>query len=281
MYEKVQYEVENDFFPGSRKKAQYLSALSEALTGSIENLPFEKSFDFLAATVANLKSRDIQIYLHDSESALAVAEQGWDGSVPIKTCHGENCLDIFSGFVEANVGVNKANYYIKREVNTRISLQKGFVEQEVALKLTNSAPNQAHVPEQRYKAYVRAIAPVDSQFQSARIIGESETTWVDVDIEEFKNRAEYGALVDVLPGEEKTINFNWRLPALGNLTGGKINFSWWKQSGVSEYPLTVTLAIPDLKQIKSQPPFYLTTDGSFSYNTTLTEDLDIEIEWQR
>lgn len=277
MYEKVQYEVEENFFPGSRKKAQYLSALSEAMLVRLSEVVPQMPLALLKATSKSILARDIQIYMHDKKLAEVFSDLGWDGGVFEGSCE-EGCLYLPSGVVEANVGVNKANYFVSRKAKVGIQAREEYIEEEVSLTLTNKAQNVDRIPEQRYKAYVRALAPKDSQFLSAKIVESEATVWVDVDSEILSNRKEYGLVVEVLPKEEKTVVFKWRVPVPRDLT--KIKFDWWKQSGVGEYPFSMSVSVPRAKEFSSNPPLGLTKEGDFGYNTNLSSDFVSEFVWK-
>lgn len=280
LYEKVQYEVEENFFPGSRKKAYYLSSLSEALITKIKEGSLEELVGLLTATVQSLDSRDLQVYFKDEKLQKVFSDASWSGEINYPECLEENCLYTFSGLVEANLGVNKANYFVKREVKAKVSLTDNFVEQEVSLFLKNTATNLDRVPQERYKAYVRALAPLKSEIISTTLYGSGKSEELAVDISELENRVEYGALVDVLPGEEKIISFKWRIYKSFDFNkAGEVKFNWWKQSGAGEYPFYMEYKPPALLGVKTTPPLRLTEGGVFLYNTTLSEDMVSTLEW--
>lgn len=271
MYEKVQHEVEDNFFPGSRKKAQYLSALSEALIARIETATVEEYIGLLAASVSKLNSRDIQIYLHDESTQKFFVEEEWAGEMPD---------GMFSGFVEANLGVNKANYYVSREANVVLTLEDGYLEQEVSLKLRNSATSRDNIPADRYKAYIRALAPSDSEFHGASVLSSAGRDTVNVDIEREEGRVEYGTLIEVLPGEEKVLTFRIRNSAnIAFGEAGNFSYTWWKQSGTGEYPFNISVKAPSLSGMRWSPPFSLTNGGMFGYNSNLVGDFKLNLEW--
>ncbi len=280
MYEKVQHEVENDFFPGSRKKAHYLSSLMSAIITRLEAASFEQSMEILFATVGTFMSRDIQIYMHEPSVQNIFSEQDWAGTVEVPICTNSNCGSVFLGVVEANLGVNKANYHVARAAKLILKAQNGIVEHELVLTLKNTAPGQDRIPEQRYKAYIRALVPTGSQFLEAYEY-DGEKHFKDVDIEELKSRGEYGVLVEVLPGEQKNLVYKWRAPIGSDFNkDGELDVFWWKQSGVGEYPLTIELNMPRVASIKSTPPAALTKDGNYIYNTTLSKDFKASIIWK-
>lgn len=280
LYEKVQYEVEGNFFPGSRKKAQYLSALSTAVINRLLQADSKTSAKLLAATVETLDSRDLEVYMHDASVNSVLSEQHWDGAVNTSYCSDPNCVYVFAGLVEANVGVNKANYFVKRKVWTKTNLTENGVSQQVILDLKDDAPNKDRVPEQRYKNYVRAIAPSGSVLDSVIVEDKDGKTQVPVDKEVLGDRTEYGALVDVNPTESARVTFSWTTPVnLDKTKPGVLKFSWWKQSGVGEYPFDAEFAIPG-DASSMEPPLTLTKTHTLGYNTNLSEDKVFEIHWK-
>lgn len=281
MYEKVQFEVENDFFPGSRKKAHYLSALMNAIVSRIQSVSSVEAFKLLLATVESFDSRDIQVSLHNEAARQTFSQQKWDGGIYQLNACGENCVGLFAGLVEANLGVNKANYYITREVKLSTEADESGIEMVLALDLKNNAPGRERIPEQRYKAYVRAMASVGSEFVEAYEMADGKKNYFDVDIEEHEDRTDYGLLVEVLPGETKSIVFNWSTPVkLDFEKSGEINLLWWKQSGVGEYPFSIVTKLPPVNYVKSNPPSALTEQGAYIYNTTLNKDLISIFNWK-
>lgn len=274
MYQKVQFEVENDFFPGSRKKAQYLSSLMSGILGRMKSASFEEIVKLLLVTIDLFDSRDIQVSVRAPAQRMVFAEQAWDGGIP----EGNTI-----GVVEANLGVNKANYYVERKAKLHIDASGDSVVYEVLLSLTNKAQGLERIPEQRYKAYVRALAPGNAQFVEAYVESElprAGREYVDVDIEDIAARQEFGVLVEVLPGETKSIVYRWRVPSLSFDADGLFNVYWWKQSGVGDYPLEVTVKMPKVGFVKIEPPMTLTPEGTYYYNTTLNSDFTVSIIWR-
>lgn len=280
LYEKVQFEVEDNFFPGSRKKAHYLSALMNAIISRAKNVSKAEAIKLILATVDNLESRDIQISLHSEEARQAFKQEMWDGDIVQSDC-GTNCASMLAGLVEANLGVNKANYYISRQVQLDSQVGNSQVEVTLTLTLKNNAPSRDRIPQQRYKAYIRALAPESAEFEEAYEIVLGKKNYFDVDIEVLGGRSEYGLLVEVLPGETRDVVFRWSAPVeLDFAKDGQVSLYWWKQSGVGGYPFTLNTKLPSVARLKSTPPSALTEQGSYIYNTTLVRDLMTTFSWR-
>ncbi len=278
MYERVQHEVEHDFFPGSRKKAHYLSALMTAVLQQIKTASYSQYISLILSMVNRLDSRDMQAYLKGPVQEV-FKNYGWSGEIAFKNCQG-NCASIFTGIVEANLGVNKANYYVQRKARLKVDLKPDAVDYELSVDLINNAFEGQSIPEKRYKVYMRALALENSTFREAFVRNNESLEYLDIDIENVDGRKEYGVLLEILPGEKKQINIKWRSPVnLDFSKEGGIYLNWWKQSGI-EYPLEISVNIPFDGVVKTFPAPSLTKGGIYYYNTILNKDFEAMLKWQ-
>ena len=251
LYEKTQAEVQDNFFPGSRKKASFLTALSRSLIVEISKLDGSSKFLALKSIFDNLETRAIQVFLHDDVSQNAISTLGWSGEVFSPSC-GEGRYPDFLGIIEANVGVNKANYFITRNVEMWVSRSSAETKRVLTLNLQNSA-NTNLGPSGRYKAYVRILIPEDSEVSGVRkIVGQSSQV-LPPEVSENKGKKEVGVLIEVLGGQTAALEFNWQ----STPPEGTVNYALYvrKQAGVGEYP------------------FALTINGASIYNTSLVKDI--------
>ena len=134
MNDVIQKEVERNFFPGSQKKANFLTSLSRTFVDKIKELRKPDYLKIGKALVNSLNSRHVQIFMHDNDTFSAVSNLGWDGIVSIDQCT-DNCFNNYLGIVEANVGVNKANNFIEREFNLETKISEKWVENNLVIKL--------------------------------------------------------------------------------------------------------------------------------------------------
>lgn len=237
IYQKTQEEVEQDFFPGTHKKASFLSALSRSLLSEVSKLSTDQKVNILKAFYGDLEGRHIQTFLHDDLSQSAISNLGWDGAVNPPSC-GETCYPDMVGIVEANVGVNKANYFIKRTEALNITVTSSKVSRNLTLTLQDQA-NPALGPSGRYKVYTRLLSPEDSQVVSVKSITGDVAENLTPEISVLKGRKETGVLVEILGGQTKKVEFNWESPLIPNLD--KYGVYVRKQAGVSDDQLTLTI----------------------------------------
>lgn len=275
LYEKTQAEVHEDFFPGTHKKASFLTALSRSLLSEVTKMDNKGKIRVLKAIFENLEGRHIQAYLHNTESQNAISEVGWGGGIAGTSC-GSDCGVDFLGLVEANVGVNKSNYFIKRAVDLNVILRPGESEKNLSLKIVNSA-NPALGVTGRYKVYLRLLVPANSNLVGVeRIVGinrESLTT----ETSEFKGRKEIGIITEVLAGTTQTLLFKWRT----ELDYSKPDYGLFvrKQGGVGDDPWGVKI-IPDGVLVSTPALFGLTKEGYYTYNMNLKRDFATVIKKQ-
>ena len=276
LYEKTQEEAQADSFAGSRQKASFLTALSRSLIAKIPKMNSKNRMLVLKAFYESLVGRHLQIYLHNDNVASALDKLGWDGKVKTYTC-GESCYSDFFGDVEANVGVNKSNYFVKRKLNFKTNIDSQHITRNLTLSLTNSA-NPSLGLSGIYKSYIRIMIPSDAKVISIKsIIGKNETI-LQPEITNESGRQEVGVLIEVNPQESTDINFEWQ----NNIPNGEIisNYGLYvrKQAGVNADSLSVQFT--GIGKIDSSPKFSLTAGGVYTYNTTLDQDFFSRISWK-
>jgi hypothetical protein len=270
LYEKTESEAQDNSFPGSRQKASFLTALSGSLLSEIGKLNAKQKVSVLESFYSALDERHMQLYLHDDASENALNTMGWDGSVILPSCS-ENCYADIAGVVEANVGVNKANYFIQRTMNLTVSLGSSEIDRTLTLNLKNNA-NQGLGPSGEYKDYVRLLIPDDAEVVNIESIAGQNQETLTPEVTEEKGRKEAGVLIDVLNGQNKTIVFSWKSQINAGSPYTTYGLYLRKQAGTDVDALTVDIK-PEGVVTTADPRFSLTREGDYVYNTTLAQDL--------
>jgi hypothetical protein len=278
VYEKVQHEVEKDFFPGSKRKASYLTSLTAEVLKKLEEMPPSNFAKISRGLAENLAARDIQVYFHDEAVSGVTSVLGWNGEVEPHYCAG-NCDSLWFGLAEANVGVNKANYYIDRAATYGVEMNADKITQTLTLHITNTYPSLDRIPETRYKAYVRVFVQPGTTFEKVTVSDSTEVTIKTPEVTILSDRKEGGVLVEVLPGSKKTVTFVWSNERNSTFAEpGKLEIDWRKQAGVEPHPVTILVNVPQ-EGLTATPPFSLTDQNAVGYNTTLSSDFRASIEW--
>lgn len=269
LYEITQEEVEKNFFPGSQKKSSFLTALSRELLVELVDLPSEEFFGVGKAVLNGLEEKHVQIFLHQKDAQRAFADAGWDGGVYQPSCSG-NCFSDWLGIIDANVGVNKVNYFLDRQASLTITLEEGMSKRRLTVLLNNRA-NPALGDEMKYKSYLRVLVPQESFFSSVEIFDSTNREFVIPETRERRGRKEAGVLVEVPPGHSKSITFTWQEESdLSFNEPGEYRLYWRKQAGTMADPISIKFVLPDPS---------LTIGGQLEYNTTLARDFSSRIFW--
>jgi len=278
LYEITQYEVEKDFFPGSQKKATFLTALARELMNELINMPANEYIDIGKAISTSLDEKHIQVFLHNKSAQRALADLGWDGGVYQPACSG-NCYADWLGIVDANVGVNKANYFIKRSSTLNVTMNEGEIRKELTILIENSA-SPALGDNAIYKSYLRVLAPQKAYFSDIKIFDLTEKEFVAPEAREVRGRKEAGVYVEVRPGQSKNITFTWKEKVdLSFETSGEYRLYWRKQAGTISDQISANFILPSTIASYGQEDLSLTDEGILVYNTNLARDYSSRIFW--
>jgi len=275
-YQKIQFEVEEDFFPGSRKKAHYLTALTNEILDSFNSLNQADYLPFVRSISRHLESRDIQIYLHEPSLNKMASVLGWSGELA-PACNQNSCFGLWGGLIEDNLGVNKANVFIDRRAQLNIEVNDDAVNYVYRIVLQNESKATGQIPEFGYKAYLRLLANPDARFEKVIIQGPTKTKEEFLEIiSSDSGWLEAGTLVEVNPQQEVMVTFAWTEPVDEKNTDN-YKLYWRKQSGVNSYPFEINLKSSQLLRGVNAGGS-LTSDYTFHYNTALDKDIELSFE---
>ncbi len=111
----------DEFFPGSQEKINFLNHFLTIFKIELQKVVADKPKEMLALIAEAAKRKDLQIYSRDSELTEIAKRYQIDGQMmPI-----ERGLAYY--LVESNVGINKANRLVERQVNLEIREQQELI----------------------------------------------------------------------------------------------------------------------------------------------------------
>lgn len=265
-YEKTQSEAEDDFFPGSTQKASFITALTREILNTILINNQINKIDLAKIIYENLQARHIQIYLDNKVASEAVGGLNWDGSINYLSCS-ENCYSDFAGLVEANLGVNKANYFIKRNSSLYVDLKEDSITKTLTVDYKNDA-NRAMENGGVYKVYARLLTPKDAVVNYIKV-GENI---IEVDTETVKDRKETGFYFEVFPEQAKKLTISWQNKTWLNFDqAGEYRMYLRKQAGISEEPITIVYDSLSGVDLSVKP----------GYNTLFSKDINSVVTWKK
>lgn len=268
LYANTQNEVESNFFPGSIKKASFMTSLSKKIISEVESFPKEKYFALIKEIYLSLEERHLQLYFHDLNTQDAINNLNYSGEIGMNTDCGLRCIKDTYSLIDANLGVNKSNIYIKREQEVNLNIKKNSISHELFVTYQNTASQAVGNPG-FYKTYSRILLPQNANVSGVRLYSINGS-FEDLKFDKFdvKGRQEIGFLVNILPGDTKKVQIVWNINTDILANGGEYNLLVRKQAGTENDNLTIKIKESDLS---------LTGRALSVYTTTLVRDFSIKL----
>ncbi len=280
LFEQAITHAEVGFFPGSQAKKSFLTSLTQGLLNQLFFLPNQNWPGIVSSLGGSIDERHVSVYLDDPTLFSYLVSQDWAGLMPRPSALPSDQLQDFLAPVEANLGANKANYYLDRSLSLATTVGKdGEIKQTLRIAYINRSPSDTF-PAGIYKNAMRVYVPIGSTLQSA--------SWGEKDLTpDITNFTDYGRLgldfyLELAPKEQKTLTVTYQLPNKLTFIGNtaKYRLDVIKQAGTIKdpftwqitYPLNMKLLSSDQGQIAPQEQT-IQTDLSVnrSFEVTLTK----------
>ncbi|MFA5749787.1 MAG: DUF4012 domain-containing protein [Candidatus Shapirobacteria bacterium] len=284
LYEQAEFYAETKFFPGSVQKASFLGAVGKQLFEEIKNLKTDKRALLLQSMVDLLKKNEIQIALNNKETAKILDDLGVSGKIYNGKCGVDNCVSDYLYLVESNFGVNKANYFLYRNVEQMVEITANSIGRIIKINYENTAKN-SNWPGGDYKNYLRAYVPAEVNISQVSVAdGDNPSNKKiynsdELKIREINGKKEIGFLVTVPVLKKRVVEI--RYSSSINIDSTK-NFSYLnyiqRQPGSGETGLVNLISFPDKWQpIQVQPAANL-VGGKLLFNQKLDRDIKMGVE---
>jgi hypothetical protein len=299
---KSLFYTQTDYFPGSTQKKNFLGTLATALLLQITSQ--NKSFDpsLFSVLYQGYIQHSILVYADEPQAQSYAESAGWAGIVPPKdTCTDDDvsCTEDWVYQSEANVSMNKANYFMKRtEKRSSTILETGQIRGTVEYMYTNSSSSDVHTGGGDYRPYIQYIFPKDVRVTQVTVGGvpipfrdESvHKPMIPPYTEELQldsGYKGYGVVFDIPHGETKTVLISYEHANMVRFGpgGAFVRVRSFKQPGFSDTAYSATLHYPinwipvDTGNNESQP--LVAKDGQLEYNSTMSHDHEVHVRFIR
>ena len=285
-FERAEYYSEINFFPGSTQKQDFLGSVVRVLFEKVKTSE-EKTWFALAKNIwPSLKTKDLIFWLADPRAMMMVTNLGWDGAIREVKCQtlGDRCLADYLMVVEANVGINKANYFLKRSFSHRLQIKEDQTIQEtLRLNYQNTSSSESF-PGGRYKSYVRIYTSAGATLKGLKIINplDGETTEVsEKEIKEEHGKEVFGFLLEVPIKESRSVEAVWELSQKLPEETDKYLFLLQKQPGINDEAFSFWFVPPANLKILTKGIKGSQTSEGFLFNPSFNQDLVFEINLVR
>lgn len=166
-YKLAQSYAQENSFPGSMQKRNYLSAVGEVLLDRTLHANFVKKIKVAKLIFNNLENQQMMIWFKDESLSSEVKKLNWDGGL------GDYDMD-YLYIVETNLGVNKANCCVERKVEHEVDTDQDLLE-KISIKFENMNTLESSRPPLAwggdYLNYLRIVVPKNAQITDVKIDG--------------------------------------------------------------------------------------------------------------
>jgi len=166
------------------------------------------------------RRKHVQVYLFDIEAQALVEEYGLAGRIK------EPVEGDYSMVVSTNLGGDKTNWFVTKEVNHTIVKEGNKWLRTVNIKYNYTEPQGDYTLfAKRFRDWVRVYAPEGSTF--VKVDGSEDGTMSDTE----RGKVWFSGYVEMSPGESKELTFSYYLPETLNFTD-TYSLMLQKQGGV-------------------------------------------------
>ncbi|MEK7578051.1 MAG: DUF4012 domain-containing protein [Patescibacteria group bacterium] len=284
-----------DFFPGSTQKKDFLGSL---MTAIITRLTTGKTVSIgvlFSAISSTLDAKDIQFYIPNTEISSVLQYWGWTGGIGSTACieigKDAPCTTEHVEVIEANLGVNKVNYFITREAASEISLsENGTIDHALSYTIANSSSAQILEGGGVYRSYVRVYFPQYTNLTSIELDGVTivekqanaktpqSAPYYQVSSEGDKMVVGIYLVVDPLSSKHLTLATS-RLSALSFRHKATLSVIIGKQAGIDMIPWKTTIRYPAYWTATTDA--LIAKQGELEYNTTLGKNYRTHILFEK
>lgn len=224
---------------------EFIIQTAETLSGEVKTFPFLT----IKGLLAGLQNENILMIPFEQEQARMASNLGIDGKVGSLPCPSQlrsaQCFSDSIFVVDANLGANKADYFLKKNRRTSTVLDP-VKPPETVLDLSYANTSTVSNSSSSYRGYVRIAVPLQSVIKSVVSIENGQSAQIPTD-----NYVEFGKHIigfglEVKPGEAKVFRINYvstaNIPTDRGVGGYVINFK--KQPGGS-VPTESEIKLPE------------------------------------
>ena len=287
LYEQAEFYAEKKFFPGSNQKASFLGGLGMQIFEEIKALDISKKGELMGVMIDLLERNEIQLAFNDIESDRKMTDLGWSGSIYRGECEGENCLMDYLYLVESNFGVNKANYFLYRNIEELVEISNNSISRIVKINYENTAKSDKW-PGGDYKNYLRVYLPLEVNLSQVIVMDGDDTSIRkvyrddEIRIREVNGKKEVGFLMTVPVNKKRIIELRYSSSVS---LAGKDKFSYinyvQRQSGFGETNLVNLISFPEEWQIVQVEPMASLMGEKLLFNQKLSRDIRMGVELEK
>lgn len=287
----------NFLFAETGQKADGVIGVDNSLVTKIKE--GKQSYLLIARSISDALTQKHLLFAFNNDFQNIFTANGWSSSLWDKRENDEKSVNDFLGINEANLGVNKVNAFIKRQVSQKVMIDNsGNISEELTINYKNAS---AALTGGNYKNYLRIILPIGAEISEISIqdnlqnIADAVTDPLVYESRNFKapaglevektqeeNKIIYGFIINVPVGEIVKIKIKYELANnVSRLNTFSYNLKLFKQPGVDVLPYSFSLYYPNSFSITNTSEGISKGDGKASYSKKITKDGNLIVDFAK
>jgi hypothetical protein len=298
-YLLTQKHAEENFFPGSTQKKDFLRSLLNSLLVRFSGEQFYSYGSAVKMLEKSIKEKHLLFVPLDQKIQKIFVVNNLTGDILDSREREDSAFFDFLATVDANIGANKGNYYVKRSVEYTASISdSGQLFGETSITFENTSTEKS-IFGGNYKNYLSFVLPEGSDLRAVLIDGRqvdvvdavtSPAVYTSADfvppagIEVERSRAEdkevFSFLIEVPVQRTKRVTVNYAIPQAINTDISSFVYSLrlFKQPGTVDDQYKLTLKYPSGFVPVDLGEGIVDLGGKLVAETRLTEDFNINVK---
>jgi hypothetical protein len=221
------------------QKQEFISLLIKPLIDALVTANPDTKYQALLALGQSLHAQETTL-MGEGPIQATLHNLGWAGDLVEPECPndvGSPCQTDSIFVNEANVGINKANYYLSREITHTASIDTTTITHQHQIVYQNQSPAEVW-PAGPYKTYARLYLPKSAAKPTVSLDGAPiDTTALNVSA--TASHQVIGLYYEIAPQQTRTLVVNFSTQRQPDVRGYQLHF--FKQPGQLTGPLTITI----------------------------------------
>lgn len=250
----------------SSTRKHFTAVLGETVFARLRTLPAGQYSALLKLAQANLKSKDLQIYLGDQGAQTLLTHLQFANALP-----GAAASNDLLALVDNNVGGNKADLYVTQTATDDVTVRPDGSAQHTLTLAYKYHPTGNVFGSSSFADEVQIFVPHGSTLSSSSGLSRMDTPT------NATGYTMYGGLMNLTPNSTRTVVLRWTTPALSS-KGYHLVID--RQAG-SLYTFAITIHLPPSVSGVRVSALLALSAGQASYATKglLAADLQFDIVW--
>jgi hypothetical protein len=284
LYEQAEFYSETNSFPGSVQKASFLGGLGKQLFEQIKGIQGNDRLKLVQTLMDLADKNELQLSINDKTVAKTMANLGWNGGMYEGKCVDSNCFADYLYILEANLGVNKANYFLYRNIDQVVEIGTNTISRVLKISYENTAKNSSW-PGGDYKNYVRVYIPATSNLAEVSVTDKSSDgvktiySGDNLKITTIRGKKEIGFLMIVPVKSKKVIEVRYT-DQIDLTNRDKFSYLHYvqKQSGYGDTGIVSLVSMPEGWQVSQVEPMASLVNGKLLFNQKFDRDIRLGVE---